>query len=457
MKVYGQLENAQVESKASDFAGTLTGAIWWHTTDLVVKTSDGTNVRALLRNDAKLVIGNHATANNNIRLHRGASGVLQFLQGGDATAEGTLSTSLNQISGRLENYTDAGKPSAGNAGRVAWITDTARLKVDDGSNWQTVPTNADVLDSIYDIQNLSLAVGPGGGNTLLIALKNKAGNDPSATDPVKIAFRNSSNAGGDYSVLTRTSSLSMTISSGSTLGHASGIESDIWIYAINNAGTMELACSNTLYDTEKVISTSAEGGAGAADSNRTIYSTTARTNVAARIIGRVKISQATAGTWVSSPTAVILNPRLEDDVTVLYSSNSGTNTFSSATSTTVNYEDMEADKKNSTTTGSGWNTTINIAGRYEIQASCSFNSAAWTASNTIEVNIRKNGTSNIIQGYWMCQASLTIPVYVQAIGVVELAKDDTIDVRLYHNRNAGSITMDNQATANRFCLRRLDD
>jgi hypothetical protein len=455
MLFYGQLQKAALETLGSNPSAGVTGRIFWNTTSGRAQVDDGTNIRALLRNDQELILGNHATANNNIRLHRGASGVLQFVQGGDATAEGTLSTSLNQISGKLENYTDAGKPSAGNAGRVAWITDTARLKVDDGSNWQTVPTNTDVLDSVYDIKNLSLAVGPGGGNTLLIALKNKAGNDPTSTDPVKIAFRNSSNAGGDYSVLTRTAALSMTVSSGSTLGHASGVESDIWIYAINNAGTMELACSTTLVDTEKVISTSAEGGAGAADSNRTVYSTTARTNVAAKVIGRVKISQATAGTWVSSPTAVILNPLLVDDIGIQYSSNSGTNTFAFNTSTTVNYEDMELDTKNTTTTGSGWSTTIVSSGKYFITAQASFNSVAWTASNQIEINVRKNASTNILQGTWLCQASLTIPTVVNVSGEVTLAKDDSIDIRVYHNRSGGSITMDNQPAFNRVTIRKI--
>lgn len=138
MKVYGQLEKAALEVSASDLSGTVTGLMSWNSTSTQAKVSDGTNVRALLRNDLKAIIGNSGTANDNSRFHRGAAGVLQILQAGDATAEGSLSTALNQLSSRVENYTNAGLPAVGNAGRVAYVTDLALLKVDTGSVWQPV-------------------------------------------------------------------------------------------------------------------------------------------------------------------------------------------------------------------------------------------------------------------------------------------------------------------------------
>jgi hypothetical protein len=137
-KFYGELQEASLENLSSDPSGTVAGKVWFNTTSVQVKTDDGTNKRALLRNDAKCVVGNHGTPANNIRLHRGASGVLQFVSGADATAEGSLSTSLNQVSSRIENYTDAGKPAAGNAGRVAWITDLSTALIDTGAAWQVL-------------------------------------------------------------------------------------------------------------------------------------------------------------------------------------------------------------------------------------------------------------------------------------------------------------------------------
>lgn len=77
---------------------------------------------------------------------------------------------------------------------------------------------------------------------------------------------------------------------------------------MNNAGTIELAAvniagGNDLSETG-VISTTAEGGAGAADSASVIYSTTARTSVAYRIIGYIESTQATAGTWATAPSTI---------------------------------------------------------------------------------------------------------------------------------------------------------
>jgi len=87
-----------------------------------------------------------------------------------------------------------------------------------------------------------------------------------------------------------------------------GIQSRIAILAINNAGTIELAAVNMAggvnLDETDLISTTAEGGAGAADSATVIYSTTARTNVAYRVIGYVESTQATAGTWATTPSKV---------------------------------------------------------------------------------------------------------------------------------------------------------
>lgn len=134
-KIYGQLERAALEVLSSDPAAGITGRVLWNSTDGQAKLDDGTNYRALLRNDLKAIIGNNGTPNNNIRFHRGANEVLQFLRGGDSTAEGSLSTALAQISGRLENYAFSSLPAAGNAGRVAWVTDQGIARVDNGTTW----------------------------------------------------------------------------------------------------------------------------------------------------------------------------------------------------------------------------------------------------------------------------------------------------------------------------------
>jgi len=111
-------------------------------------------------------------------------------------------------------------------------------------------------------------------------------------------------------VVTRTisSAISVVVSSGSTLGTVSTVQSRIVVLAIDNAGTVELAVvniagGNDLTETG-LITTTAEGGAGGADSASTIYSTTARTSVAYRVVGYVESTQATAGTWATTPSTI---------------------------------------------------------------------------------------------------------------------------------------------------------
>lgn len=164
-KIYGQIERAQFEVKSSDYATGVVALVWWNTTEGRLKSDDGATVRAFLRNDTKCVVGNHATAANNIRFHRGASGVLQFVTGDNATAEGTLATTLNQISFRAENYTTGARPAAANSGRIIWNTTTGNAQGDTGAGWVDlgIGTNT-VLDANFR-QSAGLSVVGRSANT----------------------------------------------------------------------------------------------------------------------------------------------------------------------------------------------------------------------------------------------------------------------------------------------------
>lgn len=167
-------------------------------------------------------------------------------------------------------------------------------------------------DQSYELNNLGLSV-TAASNILTIALKTKTGSDPSGGSPVKVGMRSSTLTSGTYNQRSASSALSMVLSSGSTLGLAGSATEWIHHYLIDNAGTLELATSAFLFaDEGSLISTTAEGGAGAADSRAVMYSTVARTNVPFRWIGRSKIttgaSHASGTTWVNSPTEVSLVP-----------------------------------------------------------------------------------------------------------------------------------------------------
>lgn len=143
------------------------------------------------------------------------------------------------------------------------------------------------------IQPISASVG---ANALTISASN-----------LSLNFRSATLTSGTVTTVVGTPT-NLVISSGSTLGTVSAIQSRIVVLALNNAGTIELAAVNMSGGVDisetGVISTTAEGGAGAADSATVVYSATARTGVAYRVIGYVESTQATAGTWATSPSTI---------------------------------------------------------------------------------------------------------------------------------------------------------
>ena len=98
----------------------------------------------------------------------------------------------------------------------------------------------------------------------------------------------------------------MVVPSTATLGTVSATQSRLIVLALNNAGTLELAVVNLAGGTNLtetgLVSTTAISAA--ATSASVVYSTTARTSVAYRVIGYIESTQATAGTWVTAPSTI---------------------------------------------------------------------------------------------------------------------------------------------------------
>lgn len=141
------------------------------------------------------------------------------------------------------------------------------------------------------------------------AVANTPANGVTITIPAgSLQFRSTTLNSGTPVTRSIASPISLVISSGSTLGAVSAVASRIAVLAIDNAGTVEVAAVNVAGGVDLsetgLISTTAEGGAGGADSATVIYSTTARSNVAYRVIGFYDETQATAGTHVSALTLV---------------------------------------------------------------------------------------------------------------------------------------------------------
>jgi len=182
-----------------------------------------------------------------------------------------------------------------NSGNTAWILLNPENQIATG-----------YLDSDL-INNLAITTSVG-SSALTVALKTKAGNDPSTSEPIQISFRSSTASSGTYTTRNVTAATSVVVSSGSTLGTAAAVAANLYVYALDNAGTVEVGISYYLFPDNSIQSSTAEGGAGAADSATVLYSATARSSVPVRLIGVINITEATAGAWVSNATTVTSNP-----------------------------------------------------------------------------------------------------------------------------------------------------
>jgi len=127
-------------------------------------------------------------------------------------------------------------------------------------------------------------------------------------NPTTLDFRSSVLGSGAVNTRDLVSPISVVVSAGSTLGTVNGVQNRLAVLAIDNSGTVELAVVNMAggnnLDETTLITTVAEGGAGAADSASVIYSTSARANVPFRVVGFVESTQATAGTWDTAPSTI---------------------------------------------------------------------------------------------------------------------------------------------------------
>lgn len=227
---------------------------------------------------------------------------------------------------RTSLYTDSG--GAGMCRLLGWVLTTQTV----AGTWAASPTAISVIDPKLKytsdpqlIQNFAINVEATGSDLVISARSENAGG-LSIDSPGRIAFRSSTLGDGRYVVRTTTSVSNFTVSSGSTLGQISAQPETTYVYALDNAGSIEFAVSTSrIWDEAAIHNTTAEGGAGAADSRVLLYSATARTGVAIRLVGIFQSTQATAGTWATAPSlvapAVPKHPIFTDEV--IYNQASG--------------------------------------------------------------------------------------------------------------------------------------
>lgn len=246
-------------------------------------------------------------------------------------------------------------------------------KMYDGTTWQKMLIS--YQQGSNDILNLGLAVSVA-SSAMTISLKQADGaTDPTALAPVYCSFRSSTVASGSFTQRSATAAASLVVPASATLGMVSAVAKFLWVYLIDNAGTMELAVSSLKFDEGSVQSSTAISAA--ATSVSVLYSTTSRSSKAIRCIGRLLVTEATAGTWASLPTEIAINPK--QPVAMCAAAYYADNT-TYADGNTVQWNNKIFDNLNAVTTGASWLFTVPVGygGLYEVTLTADFISSATT-------------------------------------------------------------------------------
>lgn len=174
----------------------------------------------------------------------------------------------------------------------------------DDANWRSYLFNTS--SNIFDNTGFTSTIA---SKALTFDLKTKGLTDPTLLDTVKIAFRSETLTTGDYDIVDAIAATTIVVPSGATLGFDAVATDFIYLYAINNAGEIELAVSGSILD-DSVLHTTVAISA-ASDSDTVLYSTTLRSNLPIKMIGRIKIiTGAVAGEWGNAPTELFVGEGL---------------------------------------------------------------------------------------------------------------------------------------------------
>lgn len=166
-------------------------------------------------------------------------------------------------------------------------------------------------------------------------------NNPSATSPLLISFRDTTAANGDPVILSQQAALNFTALSTSSFGCLTATTCRLWVIGINNGGTLALCLFNALQGTtvapinEAANQTSQTGTTGGASAQLYYCSASAVTGKAIRILGYVEATWVSGTGWSTTPSLVqIFGPGIKkpgDTVQRLFSTNI------TQTSTTTSY------------------------------------------------------------------------------------------------------------------------
>jgi len=189
-------------------------------------------------------------------------------------------------------------------------TETEAVTGTDDTKIMTPLKSFDMLNSRSDnsrlLANVSISAICSSNNLVIGIKQGDVSTDHTSASPGYVAMKDLTPGTSIYTVMKVDAAMSLTVPNGATLGTFDGHESWLYVYLAREGGTTfnndALCISHTILDEGKLHS--AVAISTGADSNNVIYSTNTVTNKTMRMIGRIKITQATAGTWVTQPSEV---------------------------------------------------------------------------------------------------------------------------------------------------------
>lgn len=166
------------------------------------------------------------------------------------------------------------------------------------------------------VQNLGLSASVD-GNDLTIAVLTYEGDTPTADKVPVVYFRDISETLGTTVRNTFTSQRTLVIPNGAELGTQDGVACRLWVAAVRATanGNPQLAIYNAQsgvndlpFDEGSLLST--QTITTSSDSPGVWYSNSSVTSKPFTILGYVECTQASKGVWATSPSKVVVNPKL---------------------------------------------------------------------------------------------------------------------------------------------------
>lgn len=268
---------------------------------------------------------------------------------------------------------------------VLWVCTAAGSP----GTWQQVGAQG-VADT--DIRNLGLTTSVA-ANALTITLTQADGATvPSTGSGEVLAYtRGLTAATGDSVAARATSATTLVVPSTATLGTSNGVAMYLYVYAVNNSGVLELGVvGNTPLD-EGTRQTST-AMSNAADNPGVLYTAVSRTQVGVKLIGRILITEATAGTWATNASEVTPMPFSSTMANLI-----GTQTNDNAAAGRPGEVGPQISRLRSSTQSLTTNVTANVTassitlgpGDWDLRALVGFNTAGTTSVTAYQAGISK--------------------------------------------------------------------